>query len=95
MGSPSLVMRPVSSRWKRICSFSREKGSVLLRISRREITTLTAWAPTVAIAAPTVPRWKPATRIRSPTILHTQAMATVIRGVTESPIPRKMLPIRL
>lgn len=36
--------------------------------------------------------WNPATRSRSPKILMTQAMATVSRGVLESPIPRKMEP---
>lgn len=38
------------------------------------------------------PMWNPATRSRSPKILMTQAMATVSRGVLESPIPRKMEP---
>ena len=99
MGRPRRVMRAMISPRKRIWSLRRVKGRsprfIFLPSMRREIRTLTAWAPTVAMAAPTVPMWKTATRSRSPAMLQTQAMATVIRGVTESPIPRKMLPMRL
>ena len=52
-------------------------------------------AATVAMAAPAAPRWKTATSRRSPAILQMQAMKTVISGVLESPMPLKMLPIRL
>ena len=54
-----------------------------------------AWAATVAMAAPAVPMWNTATSSRSPAMLKTQAMNTVNRGVLESPMPRKTLPMRL
>ena len=57
--------------------------------------TLTAWAVTVAMAAPAAPRWKTPTSTKSPTMLMTQAMATVSSGVLESPIPRKTAPMTL
>ena len=59
---------------------------------KRETATLTAWAMMVAKAAPVAPIPNPATRIKSPIILQTQAIVTVINGVLESPIPRKMAP---
>ena len=57
--------------------------------------TLNAWAKIVARAAPKAPKLKTATKIKSPIIFTTQAIATVIRGVFESPIPRKIAPSRL
>ena len=49
----------------------------------------------VAKAAPAAPIPKPATKIKSAIILQTQAIMTVINGVLESPIPRKMAPNKL
>jgi hypothetical protein len=49
----------------------------------------------VASAAPLLPMWKTATNSRSPAMFKTQAMATVISGIFESPTPRKILPMTL
>ena len=61
----------------------------------RESTTETAWAATVAMAAPATFMWKTATRSRSPKTLPMQAMRTNKRGVLESPRPRKTAAITL
>ena len=95
MGRPSVVIGLITDRLKRRSFRSKRKGSSRRRRISRESTTLTAWAATVAIAAPAVPMWNTATSRRSPAMLQTQAISTVIKGVLESPIPRKMLPIRL
>ena len=72
--------------------FVSVKGSCRRRMISRDSSTLTAWANTVAMAAPATPIPKPPTISKSPAILNTQAMLTVIRGIWESPSPRKMLP---
>ena len=54
------------------------------------ITTLTACAAAVAIAAPVAPRPHGPTRTRSPTIFTTHAMATNTSGIFESPRPRSI-----
>ena len=64
-------------------------------IINKEIITLNACAKIVASAAPKAPKLKTATKIKSPIIFTTQAMATVISGVFESPIPRKIAPSKL
>ena len=71
------------------------KGSCRRRMITRDSATLMAWAATVAMAAPATPMPKPPTSSRSPTMLHTQAMLTVIRGILESPSPRNTLPTKL
>lgn len=58
-------------------------------------TTLTAWASTVAIAAPAASIPNPATRARSPTMFTTQATSTNSRGDLLSPSPLKMAENRL
>ena len=87
--------RRTRRRGMQIESRSGRSEQDFLRTSSSDITTLTAWAATVATAAPAVPIWSTATSSRSPAILQTHAMATVMSGVTESPMPRKTLPIRL
>lgn len=57
--------------------------------------TLIPWAVIVAIAAPDAPILKITTKIKSPIILKKHAIATVISGVLESPIPLKTAPITL
>ena len=74
---------------------SREKGSSRLCRIAREISTLIVWAQTVAMAAPAAPRPSPATSSRSPAMLQALAIATVTRGVWESPRPRRTLPSTL
>lgn len=49
----------------------------------------------VANAAPMAPNPKAATNNKSPTILTIHAIATVSRGVFESPIPLKIAPNKL
>lgn len=58
-------------------------------------TTLTAWASTVAMAAPAASIPNPATRARSPTMFTTQATSTNSRGDLLSPNPLKMAENRL
>ena len=65
------------------------------RIITKETATLMSCAMTVARAAPGAPRPNTATNSRSPMILNTQAIPTAMRGVLESPRPRKILPRRL
>ena len=67
----------------------------MARMIRKETITLMIWANTVARAAPDVPIPITAHKSRSPTILQTQAIATVISGVLESPNPLNIQPIRL
>ena len=76
-------------------SFPKWKGSPFFFTIKREMITLMPCAATVAIAAPAAAIWKTATRRRSPAILITHAMATVISGVLESPMPRNIDPQRL
>ena len=57
--------------------------------------TLMIWENTVARAAPDVPIPITSHKSRSPAILQTQAIATVISGVLESPNPLNIQPIRL
>ena len=47
------------------------------------------------MAAPAVPISNTATRRRSPRMLRIHAIATVRRGIFESPSPLKILPTRL
>ena len=95
MGTPREVTFRIMPPSKRRSERSRWKGRPLLRRISRETATLIICAATVAAAAPAVPILNTATSSRSPAILHMQAISTVISGVFESPIPRKMLPIRL
>ena len=95
MGSPRRRTCATRGLSKRMCCLSSRKGSCFFRTSISEMATLTAWAATVAMAAPAAPMWQTATNSRSPTMLTAQAMATVTSGVTESPMPRNTLPIRL
>ena len=72
-----------------------EKGSFFFTSIPTASATLTAWASTVAMAAPAASSPSPATRARSPTMLTTQATSTKIRGERLSPSPRKMADSRL
>lgn len=51
---------------------------------------LTAWANTVAMAAPSAPMCSGPTSSRSPTMFTQQEMVTKIMGRRESPMPRSM-----
>ena len=95
MGAPSRSIRRILVRSKRTSLRANGKGSPRLFVTSRQSTTLTAWASTVAKAAPATPMPKPATKSRSPTMLTTQATDTVKSGVFESPIPRNTPPITL
>ena len=94
-GRPNRMTEPQSDLSHRMSRTRNRKGSFCFRIRKKDQITLTAWALTVAMAAPAAPRCRRATSSRSPTMLTTVAIATVISGVLESPMPRKMLPIRL
>ena len=95
-GKPILWDYQIKGFFKDACSSLRKvKGSFCLRIISTEMITLSAWARTVAIAAPAVAMPKTPTRRKSPAILNTQAIATVTSGILESPIPRKILPSTL
>ena len=95
MGTPTSRMRLAQAGSGRRQDREKEKGRAFRRMSHREQITLTAWAETVAMAAPAAPMPRPPTRRRSPAMLTAQAIATVISGVLESPIPRKTAPITL
>ena len=94
-GLPSFRILPMRAPLNRMSCRRRVKARCFFRISSRESTTLTAWANTVAMAAPATFRPKPPTSSRSPPMFRTHAISTVISGTRESPIPRKMLPSRL
>ncbi len=67
-----------------------------MRISRhRHSAPETAWAIMVAQATPATPIWKPATNQMSSMMLSTQATMRKIRGMMESPRPRRMPEIML
>lgn len=70
-------------------------GRFLLNNRSNANTTLTAYANTVAIAAPAASRCNPATSIRSPAIFTIQATATNISGDLLSPSPLNMADRRL
>ena len=95
MGSPRRNTLPILFLSKTISVLRKVNGSFCLRIISTEMITLSAWARTVAIAAPAVAMPKTPTRRKSPAILNTQAIATVTSGILESPIPRKILPSTL
>ena len=95
MGRPRRNTLPILFLSKTISFLPKEKGSFFFRIISMEITTLSAWAHTVAMAAPAVASPNTPTSRKSPAILNTQAIATVMRGIRESPIPRKILPSTL
>lgn len=85
VGAPSFSRIFRSVPWKRI--FRRERRSspperISLSVTR---TALTAWAIRVAMAAPATPMWKRSTKIVSRTILITQQMIRIYRGLLESP----------
>ncbi len=94
-GAPNLNSCSAMSFSMRISARENANGIALRDIIISESTTLTACASTVAYAAPSAPILNTATSSRSPNILTTHAIATVISGIFESPMPRNMLPRRL
>ena len=88
-------MRESKSLRRRIILGENSNGSPCFLMIANEMTTLSALAITVAIAAPAAPFFRTATKNMSPAMLNTHAMATVTRGMWELPSPRKMLPSRL
>ena len=94
-GTPMASTRRKIAPSQRMSRRVMVKGSFRRRMMARLRRTLTAWAKTVAMAAPATPMPQGPTRSRSPPMFSTQAMATVISGIRESPMPRKMPPSRL
>ena len=95
IGIPSFSISFIKAPFGFISLSEKSNGKLLFRMIISEITTLIACANTVAIAAPAAPMCNTATVKRSPPMFSTQAIATVISGIFESPIPLKMLPTRL
>ena len=93
MGIPIFII-PGSSSLKHK-SFLFMRTSFFLLIIIIESTTETAWAATVAMAAPAAFILNPAIKTRSPTMFTAQAIPTKSRGLFESPSPRKTALIKL
>ena len=92
IGAPRQTILPIRRPSKRMSFFDKANGNSRFRMIKIDNNTLIACAKIVAKAAPATPIWNPATNSTSPTIFSTQAIATVINGILESPIPRKILP---
>ena len=95
IGAPKVVIRRAISPSSRSSRRVSAKGSVRHLSRRKETSTLTVCEATVAIAAPAAPMPSPLMSSRSPVMLQTLAMATVMSGVRESPMPRMTLPSTL
>ena len=65
-GAPKRRIRPVCLGWKRISRRENENGRPFILVNSKHNTTLTAWASTVASAAPATPSPQTPTSSKSP-----------------------------